>query len=358
MTLTRHIPSILTISALFATTSVPWQQVGAQTPPQASPPVLTVPGPVSGQDANPGPASPPEARPGPATDGLTTMTPEELDRQWNAGTTGDSGAAPVPIRGDGASVSSQGGDAGAGYADLADLILGAPVIADGVIRSTTRIKGAEAAGVVPGQTRFYVELDVTALIRGSNGVAPRIGYLLDVSPDANGRPPKLKRARVLVFARPVAGTPTQVQLAGRTAQRDWTPELDTRVRAITKAILANDAPPVITGTGNAFHVPGALPGEGETQIFLTTADQRPVSLSILRRPGEQPRWAVALSEIVDEAAGPPARGTLLWYRLACGLPPALPDRSTASLAPSDAQIARDDYRFVIAALGSCGRAPS
>ena len=38
--------------------------------------------------------------------------------------------------------------------------------------------------------------------------------------------------------------------------------------------------------------------------------------------------------------------------------PALPDRSTASLAPSDAQIARDDYRFVIAALGSCGRAPS
>ena len=101
MTLTRHIPSILTISALFATTSVPWQQVGAQTPPQAPAPALTVPGPVSGQDASPGPASPPEARPGPTTDGVTTMTPEELDRQWNAGTTGDSAGAPVPIRGDG-----------------------------------------------------------------------------------------------------------------------------------------------------------------------------------------------------------------------------------------------------------------
>ena len=67
--------------------------------------------------------------------------------------------------------------------------------------------------------------------------------------------------------------------------------------------------------GNAFHVAGSLPGEGETQMFLTTADARPVSLSILRRPGEQPRWAVALAEIVDEAAGPPQRDTFLWYRL-------------------------------------------
>ncbi|KAA5569740.1 hypothetical protein F3G50_31575, partial [Pseudomonas aeruginosa] len=80
-----------------------------------------------------------------------------------------------------------------------------------------------------------------------------------------------------------------------------------RIRQIARDLVAPDAPPVITGVGNAFHVPGALPGEGETQVFLTTANGAPVSLSILRRPGEQPRWAVALSEIVDEAAAPPAR---------------------------------------------------
>src|SRR3546814_1145016 len=40
--------------------------------------------------------------------------------------------------------------------------------------------------------------------------------------------------------------------------------------------VAADAPPVITGVGCAFHVPGSLPGEGETQIFLATADGSPV----------------------------------------------------------------------------------
>ena len=62
-----------------------------------------------------------------------------------------------------------------------------------------------------------------------------------------------------------------------------------------------------------------------------------------------------MSEIVDEAAAPPARDTLLWYRLACALPQALPARSTASLAPSDATLAQEDYRFVLDALGPCGR---
>jgi hypothetical protein len=136
----------------------------------------------------------------------------------------------------------------------------------------------------------------------------------------------------------------------------WTAAADARVRRIAADVVAADAPPAVTGIGNAFHVPGALPGEGETQIFLTTADNRPVSLSVLRRPGEPPRWAVALSEIVDEAAAPPARDTLLWYRLACALPAALPDRSTASLEPAEAAIAREDYAYILAALGRCGRA--
>jgi hypothetical protein len=230
---------------------------------------------------------------------------------------------------------------GPGYADIADLVLSAPVIADATVRSTAKIKPAEAPNLAPGLVRLYVDVDVTALIRGADGLPPRIGYLLDVAPDSAGRVPKFKKARVLLFA--------------PDAQIDWTPSADARARKIAKDALASDAPPVITGIGNAFHVAGALPGEGETQIFLTTADQRPVSLSVLRRPGEQPRWAVALSEIVDESAAPPAPETLLWYRMACALPATLPERSTGSLEAADAAIAREDYAFVIAALGPCGR---
>lgn len=246
-------------------------------------------------------------------------------------------------------------DAGPGYADLTDLVIAAPVILDATIRATTRIKGAQATDVPPGLTRLYVEADVTALIRGKGGIPPRIGYLLDIAADARGRVPNLKKARVLLFARPVEGAPTMVQLVAPDAQLDWSPDRDARTRTIARDVVAADAPPKITGIGNAFHVPGALPGEGETQIFLTTANGRPVSLSILRRPDERPRWAVALSEIVDESAAPPARDTLLWYRLACELPATLPDRSTASLAPTDATAANEDYRFVLTALGSCAR---
>jgi hypothetical protein len=252
-------------------------------------------------------------------------------------------------------VTRAGGASRLGYADIADLVLAAPVIADATIRSTTRIKPAEAPNLAPGLVRRYVEVDVVALIRGADGLPPRIGYLLDVAPDARGRVPKFKKARVLIFARPVAGAVNMVQLIAADAQLDWTAADDARARQIAKAALAADAPPVITDVGNAFHVAGALPGEGETQIFLTTADQRPVSLSVLRRPGEQPRWAVALSEIVDESAAPPAPDTLLWYRLACALPATLPDRSTGSLEAADAAIAREDYAFVLGALGPCGR---
>jgi hypothetical protein len=247
---------------------------------------------------------------------------------------------------------------GVAYATLADFVVAAPLIVDATVRSATRIKGAEAANVAPGTARFYVEADVVALVRGSDGVPPRVGYVVDVATDAAGKPPKLKKRRMLLFARPVLGSPGQIQLVGRGAQLDWSADSNARVRRIAAEIVAADAPPAITGIGSAFHVPGALPGEGETQIFLTTADNRPVSLSVLRRPGEEPRWAVALSEIVDEAAAPPTRDTLLWYRLACGLPSTLPAGATASLDPDAADKARQDYAFVIAALGPCGRAAS
>jgi hypothetical protein len=127
-----------------------------------------------------------------------------------------------------------------------------------------------------------------------------------------------------------------------------------QLRSIVSEATSAAAPPRIARIGRAFHVPGALPGESETQIFLQTVDGRPVSLNVLRRPGETPVWAVALSEIVDEAAAPPKPGTLLWYRLACGLPRSLP-RQTLAEAGGGAAAIEADYRLVLERLGPCSR---
>ncbi len=239
------------------------------------------------------------------------------------------------------------------YATLARQVTGAPLIIDARIRKADRLKAEESPGLAPGMVRYLVEADVSALIRGTQAMASRITYTADVPLNAKGKPPKLAKQRVLLFARPVPGRPGMVQLTGLQSQMNWLPELDAQVRAITKDALAADAAPAITGVGNAFHVPGSLPGEGETQVFLQTASGAPVSLQILRRPGEQPRWSVSLGDIVDESAGAPQANTFLWYRLACGLPRTLPAEAVESDDAQNAAKAREDYQFVLRSLGRC-----
>lgn len=240
------------------------------------------------------------------------------------------------------------------YADIVDLADNAPLVAHVRIRNIINLK-AEQAGVAPaGYKRVFLEGDVIGLIRGEAGISPLISWLYDVPLDARGKMPKLKKAQVILFAR-AGARPGQIQLVARDAQIASTAvELD-RAKAIVSALVAPDAPPRILGLGDAFHVAGTVAGEGETQIFLRTENGDPVSLSILRRPGQDPRWAVALGEIVDEAARAPAPGSLLWHRLACALPPTLPASSVRTLAVPDAEAARADYRVVIDALGACER---
>ena len=76
---------------------------------------------------------------------------------------------------------------------------------------------------------------------------------------------------------------------------------------------------------------------------------------MLRRPGEQPRWSAALSEIVDDAAAPPAPDTLLWYRLACTLPARLPANALSEAPADEAQAIQADYRVIMQGLGPCTR---
>lgn len=236
---------------------------------------------------------------------------------------------------------------------MARLVLGAPLIVDARIRSAARLKPADAPGLASGHVRFLVDADVLALIRGGTALPTRVSFLADVALDARGKPPRLNKQRVLLFARPIAGHADQIQLTGLESQQSWFPALDAQVRGITREVLAADAPPAITGIGNAFHVPGSLPGEGETQIFLTTATDLPVSIQVLRRPGEQPRWSVSLGEIVDESAGAPPKDSLLWYRLACGLPGQLPDSAVDGQDPGDARVAREDFAMVLREIGPC-----
>jgi hypothetical protein len=241
------------------------------------------------------------------------------------------------------------------YADLADLAVEAPVAAHVRIDQAIELKDERAATAPPGKSRFYIEADVVSLIRGQ-GVPGSIRYLADVARDSAGKSPKLrKKSEFLILAAPVPGRPGEVQLVAPDAQLAWSPALADRIRTILKEASTADAPPRIIGVGKAFHVPGSLPGESETQLFLLAAGGRPVSLSVLRRPGEQPRWAVALGEIVDEAAAPPAPDTLLWYRLACGLPRALPPASFADADAGNVEAIRADYALVLDRLGPCVR---
>ena len=242
------------------------------------------------------------------------------------------------------------------YADLADLGLTAPIAAHVRTTRAVALKDAQAAGVRPGLARLYVEADIVSLLRSPSGLPSRIAYVVDLPRDAKGKAPKLRKgSEFLLLAHPVSGRPAEIRLAAPDAQIAYTPQAAEQLRSILREAAGSEPPPRITGIGRAFHVPGAIPGESETQIFLQTADNRPVSLNVLRRPGQTPVWAVALSEIVDDAAGPPQRDTLLWYRLACTLPRTLPRQSLAEADREAAAAIQADYRLIVERLGPCTR---
>ena len=241
------------------------------------------------------------------------------------------------------------------YADLADLAEAAPLVLRAEIRSQAQLKPERAPGLAPGMARLYVEAETGALLAGRTPVGESLKYLVDVPVDAKGRPPKLKRSQVLLFARPVPGRPSEIQLVGSGAQQMWTPELEARLRPVLAAYVAPDAPPAITGVRDALSVAGNLAGESETQIFLSTRGGDPVSLSVVRRPGMSPVWGVSWSEIVDQAARPPQANTLEWYRLACALPATLPQQANLSRDPASQARASEDYAYVLQRLGPCQR---
>ncbi|MEY3635431.1 MAG: hypothetical protein RLZZ61_1841 [Pseudomonadota bacterium] len=243
----------------------------------------------------------------------------------------------------------------ASYADIADLVVISPLIADATIRNVQKLPTEQSIGVPASLERVLVEADVRALIRGEGGIMPRVRFLLDIPKNAKGKIPKLQKQRLYLFGRQVTGRPSEVQLTRPNALASFSTANDALVRGIVKEAVQVNAPPRIAGVSSAFHSAGTVLGEGETQIFLKTDNDQPLSLTILSRPGQQKQWAVSTAEVIDASATAPQRFTLLWYRLACGLPRVLPaDRVEGA---SNAAIARAqaDYKFVIDSLGPCER---
>lgn len=245
------------------------------------------------------------------------------------------------------------------YADLADLTESAPLVLLATVRKVAMVERQRATDVKPGTTRIYVEAQPVAMLDGTlppnPGKPPLVRYLVDVPSDAKGRVADLKKHAVLLFARPNPVVADEIQLVAADAQLVWDAPLEARVRAVIGQIHAADAPPPVNGVREAIYVPGALVGEGETQIFLATAGGTPASLSVIHAHGEAPRWSVSFSEVVDPTGKPPVAGTLAWYRLACFLPAKLPEGANVSETPADSDRADADYALVRERLGECGR---
>lgn len=241
------------------------------------------------------------------------------------------------------------------YADVMDLADHAPVVMRAQVRKVAVVEPARSAGLRPGWRRLYVEAQTAALLSGPPQTGAALRYLADVALDAKGKVPKLARRSVLVFARAVPGRPGELQLVAPDAQVLWGPAAEQRLRGILGELLAPGAAPRVNKVREAIYVPGNLAGEGETQLFLDTANGEPAAISVVHTPGEAARWSVSFSEVVDTSGEPPARDTLAWYRLACFLPEALGEGVNVSATDEDRAQAGADYRLVRTALGACPR---
>jgi hypothetical protein len=240
------------------------------------------------------------------------------------------------------------------YADVADLALAASVVAHVKIKKAERIKGKLAEGVASDKSRYLVTANLIALIAAPSPMAKRLTYLIDLPTDSQARIATPLKGEVVAFAQP--GRPGELRLVAPDGHIVHSAELGQMVRSILAEANKPDAPPAIARISYAYHTPGALIGEGDTQIFLESAAGKPISLNIRRRTDSPPSWFAATGETVDEGGLPPRRNSLLWYRLACSLPQVLPTEIGESLDEAARTAVVADYKFIMQSLGSCQRA--
>lgn len=255
-----------------------------------------------------------------------------------------SGAAaqPVPVQ------SASPAKSASSYVALVDLSLAAPVIVRATVTRSRRISTSASPGLAAGQLRLLITATVQAALVAPGTVPQSLTWLQDVLPDSRGRAPDLKGQDVIAWLQ----TPSpigQTALISGNASQPWSAPLEAQVRAIATEIQAGNTP-IITGVSNGFRVPGTIAGESESQFFLTTEDNRPLTMVVLDRPGQLRQIQIASTDIIDESATSVMPNTLLWYRMACALSARLP----ATAGGAD-QLLAAAWASAIASLGSCDR---
>jgi len=239
------------------------------------------------------------------------------------------------------------------YDYLASNILESNIIVDIMIKKIKKLSESQTTTVPSNRKRVLIIAEVQALIRGENGINSEIRFLFDAPIDSRGKLIKLKKRRFIAFGHSIEGRLDFIRLVEPSSITSHNSNVSSQVRSITAAALENNAPQAITGVSSAFHSPGTVIGEGETQIFLDTEFGQPMAISITSRSGEEKRWSVSTSEVIDINANEPLRDSLLGYRLACNLPNGIESSALESSNRDNNLKAAADYRFVREAIGPC-----
>jgi hypothetical protein len=237
------------------------------------------------------------------------------------------------------------------FADIADLTLAAPAIVRATIGSTQAIAAKDAPGLAPGRARLLVTARIDAALVAPGAVPAMLTFLWDAPLDARGKAPRPREVPILAWITAPAAD-GKARLVARGGLQPWQAATEAAIRAVVAADRGGTVP-IFTGVANGFRAEGTIPGESESQFFLTTRNGGTVAMVVTARPGERRRVAIARGDVIDDAAAPVAPDTLLHYRLACFLPPRLPP-AVAEGAADAAELAAD-WQAALATIGPCGR---
>lgn len=236
------------------------------------------------------------------------------------------------------------------HTDLADLTLAAPVIVRATIADSERIADRDSPNLAPGKVRLLLTAATDAALVAPGAVPARLIWLWDAPMDARGKPPRPKGQSVIAWLAP-PGPDGKTRLVAGGGQLPWDAATEARVRSIATEARSGKVP-AVDGVANGFRADGTVPGESESQFFLTAGGRNAVTMVVSRKPGEALRVAVAKGDVIDESATTVRPDTLLRYRLACHLPARLPAN-----AGGDDQALAADWQAALASIGPCGRTP-
>lgn len=243
----------------------------------------------------------------------------------------------------------------ASFDDIMSITIDSKLVVDLTVKKIRKLSPEQTIGVASNKKRILIIADVQSLIRGETGINSEIKFLFDAPIDARGKIPKLKKQRFLAFGQNVPNRPDFIKLSYVDSMLPYDPSTDLAVRSAITQVIAPSAAQKITGISSAFHSPGTIIGEGETQIFLNTQFRQPMAISVVSRGSGHKNWSVSTSEVIDINAVQPQRRSLIGHRLACSLPSNIQSNIIESGNTENIRKTMADYEYVKNAIGPCVR---